>query len=116
MSEPRAHARTHILLLVQDLNVRIVDAATGELLRELTINPDNDYQGAGAPGTTTRSTPEMTKPDPIVGPACPGSLERSHDRRLRGTSLTCIYAGCSVRRPELHGGRVTSGSPVRHRS
>jgi len=29
-------------------------------------------------------------------------------------SLTCIYAGFSVRRPELHGGRVTSGSPVGH--
>ena len=45
----RTHARTHILMLVQDLDVRIVDAATGELLRELTINPDNDYQGTGRP-------------------------------------------------------------------
>ena len=45
----RTHARTHILLLVQDLYVRIVDAATGELLRELTINPDKDYQGTGRP-------------------------------------------------------------------
>jgi transposase InsO family protein len=45
----RTHARTHILLLVQDLDVRIVDAATGELLRELTINPDKDFQGTGRP-------------------------------------------------------------------
>jgi hypothetical protein len=40
----RTHARTPVLLLVQDLHVRVVDAATGELLRELTIDPARDYQ------------------------------------------------------------------------
>jgi hypothetical protein len=40
----RTHARTHVLLLVHDLAVRVVDAATGELLRELTIDPSRDYQ------------------------------------------------------------------------
>jgi hypothetical protein len=40
----RTHARTHVILLVQDLEVRIVNAVTGELLRELTINPERDYQ------------------------------------------------------------------------
>lgn len=40
----RTHARTHIILLIQDLNVRIVNATTGELLRELTIDPSKDYQ------------------------------------------------------------------------
>ena len=34
-------------MLVQDLHVRVVDAATGELLRELTIDPDRDYQPSG---------------------------------------------------------------------
>ena len=43
----RAHARTHVILLIHDLHVRIVTAATGELLRELTINPDKDYQPTG---------------------------------------------------------------------
>ena len=41
----RTHARTHVILLIQDLNVRVVNAITGELLRELTIDPDRDYQG-----------------------------------------------------------------------
>lgn len=41
----RTHARTHVILLIQDLNVRIINAITGELLRELTINPERDYQG-----------------------------------------------------------------------
>ncbi|MDQ2636360.1 MAG: integrase core domain-containing protein, partial [Actinomycetota bacterium] len=40
----RTHARTHVILLVQDLSVRIVNAITGELLRELTIDPNRDYQ------------------------------------------------------------------------
>ena len=40
----RTHSRTHVILLVQDLEVRVVNAITGELLRELTIDPDRDYQ------------------------------------------------------------------------
>jgi transposase InsO family protein len=40
----RTHARTPVLLLVQDLHVRVVNAATGELLRELIIDPTRDYQ------------------------------------------------------------------------
>src|SRR4051794_7799527 len=45
----RTHTGTHVLLLVQDLDVRIIDAATGELLRELTIDPSRDYQPTGRP-------------------------------------------------------------------
>ncbi len=45
----RTHARTHVLLLVDDLAVRIIDAATGELLRDLVIDPTRDYQGTGKP-------------------------------------------------------------------
>jgi transposase InsO family protein len=45
----RTHARTPVLLLVQDLHARIVHAATGELLRELTIDPTRDYQPTGRP-------------------------------------------------------------------
>jgi hypothetical protein len=40
----RTHARTPVLLLVHDLQVRVVNAATGELLRELIIDPAHDYQ------------------------------------------------------------------------
>jgi transposase InsO family protein len=40
----RAHARTPVIMLITDLDVRIVHATTGELLRELTIDPATDYQ------------------------------------------------------------------------
>ncbi len=54
----RTHARTHVLLLVQDLDIRVIDAATGELLRELTLDPSKDYQGTGRPpGPTRRRNP-----------------------------------------------------------
>ena len=40
----RTHARTRVIILVQDLQIRIIDAATGELLRELTLDPTRRYQ------------------------------------------------------------------------
>ena len=49
----RTHARTHTLLLIQDLHVRIIHATTGELLRELTIDPTRNYQPTRAPQRTT---------------------------------------------------------------
>jgi transposase InsO family protein len=52
----RTHARTHVLLLVQDLHIRIVNAVTGELLRELVLDHSRDYQPTGAPKGPTRKT------------------------------------------------------------
>ena len=40
----RTHARTRILLLVADLDIRIINAATGEILRNLTLDTSRDYQ------------------------------------------------------------------------
>ncbi len=58
----RAHARTHVLLLVHDRNIRVINATTGGLLRELVLDPTCDYQprrpGAppDRPGTARPST------------------------------------------------------------
>ena len=54
----RTHARTHVVLLVQDLDIRIVNAVTGELLRELALDPTTDYQPTGAPKGPTRPPPQ----------------------------------------------------------
>jgi hypothetical protein len=45
----RTHARTRVLILVHDLNIRIIKATTGELLRDLILHPTCDYQPTGAP-------------------------------------------------------------------
>ena len=44
----RAHAGTRVLLLVNDLDVRVI-SEDGELLRHLTIDPTKDYQPRGRP-------------------------------------------------------------------
>ncbi len=56
------HARTQVLKLLDGLHIRIVNAATGELLRELTIDPTRNYQPLGRPpgpqpGKRRRSDP-----------------------------------------------------------
>ena len=53
----RTHARTPVLLLVQDLQVRVVNAATGELLRELVIDPARNYQPIHPSHTKDNTTP-----------------------------------------------------------
>lgn len=55
------NARTPVLKLVDDLHVRVVNAATGELLRELVIDPHRDYQPLGRP---PGPPPKNRKPDP----------------------------------------------------
>ena len=50
----RSHAGTCIILLIQDLHIRVVNAITGELLRDLILNPNTDYQPARTPKGPTR--------------------------------------------------------------
>jgi transposase InsO family protein len=51
----RTHTGTHVLVLVQDLDIRIINAATGELLRELILDPTKRYQ-------PTRTNPKKRNP------------------------------------------------------
>jgi transposase InsO family protein len=61
----RAHAGTHVRLLVQDLQIRIINAATGELLRDLTLDPTRNYQPTGHPARPTPAKPPRHKnPEP----------------------------------------------------
>jgi len=64
----RTHARTHVLLLVQDLHIRVINAATGELLRELTLDPARNYQPTGRPPGPPPGTPrpprKLKTPEP----------------------------------------------------
>ncbi|MCU1407573.1 MAG: Integrase catalytic region [Glaciihabitans sp.] len=50
----RPHAETHVKILAHDLAVTIINAATGEVLRELTIDPTKDYQPTGKRPDSTR--------------------------------------------------------------
>ena len=50
----RTRAGTRIILLIADLDIRIIHAATGEILRDLTLDPTRSYQPTGAPKGPTR--------------------------------------------------------------
>ncbi len=61
----RTHARTRVLMLVRDLHIRVINAATGELLRELTLDPSRNYQPTGRPPGPPPGTPAKRKhPEP----------------------------------------------------
>ena len=53
----RAHRGTRVLALIADRHIRVVDAETGQLLRELQLDPTKDYQPLGRPpGPRTQPT------------------------------------------------------------
>jgi transposase InsO family protein len=58
----RTLARTRVLLLIDDLDIHIIDAATGELYRHLTLDPTRDYQPF--PDRDPRPTRKRQQPDP----------------------------------------------------
>jgi hypothetical protein len=50
----RTYERTRVILIVHGLDIRVVHAATGELIRALTLDPTRDYQPTGRPKGPTR--------------------------------------------------------------
>jgi transposase InsO family protein len=56
----RRYAGTTVLVTARGLSIQIADPATGEVIRQLTLDPERDYQPTGAPpGRTPQLTPEM---------------------------------------------------------
>lgn len=56
--------RTPIIMLVNGYDVRVIHAATGEIIRDLTINPERRYHGTGNPRTPTRQPRKTQQPEP----------------------------------------------------
>jgi hypothetical protein len=50
-------------LLIADLDIRIIHAATGEILRDFTLDPTRNYQPTGAPKRPTRPKTKRTEPN-----------------------------------------------------
>ena len=59
----RIHNRTRVLILAHDLNIKIINAATGELLRDLILYPTSDYQPTGAANGPQRWAPTRLRVD-----------------------------------------------------
>ena len=58
-------------MLIDDLDVRIIHAATGEIIRHLTLDPNRRYHGTG---------------QPTGGPDDPTDPEKRNNRTLNGGS------------------------------
>jgi len=56
-------ARTRVICLVKDLDIRIIDATTGEILRTLTLDTTRTYQPQGGP----KGPPKTNEPEPLTG-------------------------------------------------
>jgi hypothetical protein len=66
-STTSASAATHgtpIIMLIDDHDIRVIDATTSELYRHLTLDPTRRYHGTGAPigGPRRPYGPRKTKP------------------------------------------------------
>ena len=66
----RAQAGTRVLLLVQDLHIRVINADTGELIRELTLDPDKRYQATGKPSGWPKKTPRPLRGFAVSSMSC----------------------------------------------
>jgi hypothetical protein len=53
----RRLAATPVTLLVDDLHIRIIERHTGELLRELILDPTRDFQPRGLPPGPPKKNP-----------------------------------------------------------
>jgi transposase InsO family protein len=64
----REHHGKRVLALIADRYIRVVDADTGELLRELTLDPNRDHQPLGRPpGPTPRAPDSRPTAPPAAG-------------------------------------------------
>jgi hypothetical protein len=86
-----AHRGTRVTLLIDNLHIRIISRDTGQLIRELTLDPTRDYQPRGVPpgpppGSLCR--PPTAAPDRCP-PAAPAATVKAGRRPpARASALT----------------------------
>jgi hypothetical protein len=71
------------------MHVRVINAATGQLIRELTLDPDKRYQATGKPSGWPKTTPR------------PRWLYPSGRAGLVAHSWLFCCGGCSTRRMDM---------------
>ena len=54
-------------MLIDDLDVRVIDATTGETIRTLTIDPNRRYHGTGKPIGGPKRPPKPRTRTPKAG-------------------------------------------------
>lgn len=55
---------TRVLLLINGYDIRIIHATTGEIIRNLTINPQRRYHGTGNPTGGPKGPRKIKRSEP----------------------------------------------------
>ena len=110
----RTHARTRVLILVHDLNIRIIKATTGGLLRYLILDPTCHYQPTGNPKAQSRLRPFQCV---SATPRCPhsdmGGATPRRNVSLRSARTRALVAAAAVAGLALLGPRMLNDAEVR---
>ena len=72
---------TPVTLLIDNLHIRVIHRHTGELLRELILNPTRDYQPRGLPPGPPRTTAATPRPASRSAPKAPPATGVKAGRR-----------------------------------
>jgi hypothetical protein len=79
----REHHGKRVVALIADRYIRVVDDNTGQLLRELTLDPNKDYQPLGRPPGPRRSQPTTAPAAGVKAGRRPPKGQRPRPRRGR---------------------------------
>ena len=68
-------------MLIDDLDVRVIHATTGEIIRTLTIDPNRRYHGTGAPigGPDDPTDPENETSRTLNAGSAVSDVSRHHN-------------------------------------
>ena len=66
---------------IAELDIGIINAATGTLIRELTLDTTRTYQPTGRP---VGGTPKTRTPEPLNGGSGASDVSRHHRERMTG--------------------------------
>ena len=72
---------TPVMLLVDDLHIRVIHRYTGELIRALTLDPTRDYQPRGLPPGPPKQTAATPRPASRSRPDVPPAARVKAGRR-----------------------------------
>ena len=86
---------TPVLLLINGYDIRVIHAATGEIIRTLTINPEHRYHGTGGP-TGPR---KITRSGPYTRVRTVLDVSRHHIVELGGIEPPSISRWTNLLRP-----------------
>ena len=73
-------AGTPISLLIDDLHIRVIHRHTGQLIRELILDPTRDYQPRGLPPDHPNAPPAASRSGPRCRPQPESRLAEGHPK------------------------------------